>query len=72
MMNSESRIILEEQKNDYIFSKSKSNLNITFNRIAFIFFVFFIISVIFSIHLIHLGSRNLKNTIKILIQICVL
>ena len=65
MMNSESRIILEEQKNDYIFSKSKSNLNINFNRIAFIFFVFFIISVIFSIHLIHLGSRNLKNTIKI-------
>ena len=64
-MNNENRIVLEEQKNDYIFSKSKSNLNINFNRIAFIFFVFFIISVIFSIHLIHLGSRNLKNTIKI-------
>ena len=64
-MNNENRIVLEEQKNDYIFSKSKSNLNINFNRIAFIFFVFFIISVIFSIHLVHLGSRNLKNTIKI-------
>ena len=64
-MNNENRIVLEEQKKDYIFSKSKSNLNINFNRIAFIFFVFFIISVIFSIHLIHLGSRNLKNTIKI-------
>ena len=64
-MNNENRIILEEQKKDYIFSKSKSNLNINFNRIAFIFFVFFIISVIFSIHLVHLGSRNLKNTIKI-------
>ena len=63
-MNNENRIVLEEQKNDYIFSKSKSNLNINFNRIAFIFFVFFIISLIFSIHLIHLGSRNIKDTKK--------
>ena len=61
-MNNENRIVLEEQKNEYIFSNSKSNLNITFNRISFIFFIFFIISVIFSSHLMHLGSRE-KNKI---------
>ena len=57
MNNKESKIILEEQFKDFIFQKNKSNLNISFNRIAFIFFVFFIISTIYTIHLLHLGSR---------------
>ena len=57
-----SKIIIEEQKNDFLYEKKKSNLDISFNRIAFIFFVFFIISIIFSIHLTHLGSR--KSTIE--------
>jgi len=55
------KITLEDQQNDILFEKNKSNLNITFNRIAFIFFTFFIISLIFSIHLIHLGSRKVNN-----------
>ena len=62
MNSSKSRIILEEQKNNFSYKKDKSNLNITFNRIAFIFFIFFIISLIYSIHLIHLGSRKNKST----------
>ena len=52
------KIILEESKNKFSYQKSRSNLNITFNRISFIFFIFFIIFIIYSIHLIHLGSRN--------------
>ena len=66
MNNKESRILLENQQNDFLFKKSKSNLNILFNRIAFIYFVFFIMFLIYSIHLIHLGSRksNLENTNK--------
>ncbi|MDA9731037.1 penicillin-binding protein 2 [Candidatus Pelagibacter sp.] len=51
-------IILEDQKNDFLYKKNKSKLNISFNRIGFIFFVFFLISIIYSIHLIHLGSRK--------------
>ena len=51
-------IILEDQKNDFIYEKSKSNLNISFNRISFIFFIFFIISVIYFVQLTHLGSRK--------------
>ena len=60
MNNKDSRIILEEKYKDFIFQKNKSNLNISFNRIAFVFFVFFIISTIFTIHLLHLGSRVSK------------
>ncbi len=40
------------------FKKNKPNINIEFNRVAFIFFVFFIITIIYSIHLVHLGSRK--------------
>ena len=43
--------------NDFSIKRSKSNINIAFNRVALIFFIFFIIYLIYSIHLIHLGSR---------------
>ena len=67
MKNKGSRIILEDKQSDFLYLKSKSNLNITFNRISFIFFVIFIIFLIYSIHLIHLGSR--KSNIKIVNEI---
>ena len=62
--NKNSRIILEDQQSDFFYKKNRSNLNITFNRIAFIFFVFFIICLIYSIHLMHLGSRKTKTELK--------
>ena len=43
--------------NDFSTKRTKSNINIEFNRVAFIFFIFFIIYLIYSIYLIHLGSR---------------
>ena len=68
MSKRDSRIILETQENDFSYKRNKSNLNITFNRIAFIFFIFFLIFIIYLIHLAHLGSRNSKidktNNIK--------
>ena len=67
MNDNNPKIILEDQQNDILFQKNKSNLNISFNRVAFIFFIFFMISLIFSIHLAHLGSRkenNLNNFIS--------
>ncbi len=63
-MENNSRFILEENNNDFQFGKNKSNLEIEFNRVAFIFFVFFIISLIYSIHLVHLGSRKSDEKIN--------
>ena len=60
MKNKETKIFLEDQQNDFLYQKSKSNLDISFNRIAFIFFIFFIFFLIYSIHLVHLGSRKAK------------
>ena len=60
MNSKDSRIILENQENDFFYQKNNSKLNISFNRVSFIFFVFFIIFIIYSIHLIHLGSREVK------------
>ena len=64
MSNKKIRIILEDQQTDFLYLKSKSNLNITFNRVASIFFIFFMIFLIYSIHLIHLGSRKSKNDVN--------
>ena len=56
MSDKKSNVILEDYENEFSYKKSKTNLNIEFNRIAFIFFVFLIISTIYSIQLLHLGS----------------
>jgi len=61
-MNNKKNIILEEYENEFSYKKSKTNLDIQFNRIAFIFFVFLVISVIYSIQLLHLGSLKEENT----------
>ncbi len=62
VMNNKKNIILEEYENEFSYKKSKTNLDIQFNRIAFIFFVFLMISIIYSIQLLHLGS--LKSDVE--------
>jgi cell division protein FtsI (penicillin-binding protein 3) len=57
------KIIIEDYKNNFDYKKNNANLNIQFNRVAFIFFFFFTIYLIYTIHLIHLGSR--KSNIEI-------
>ena len=42
------RIVLEDYENEFKFKKNKSNLNISFNRIA-LFFIFFIICTLYWI-----------------------
>ncbi len=61
------KITLEEYDNEFSYKKSRTNLNIEFNRIAFIFFIFLIVSIIFSIQLLHLGSLKTENEVKPLI-----
>ena len=54
------KLILENYENEFSFKRKKSNLNITFNRIAFIFFVFLFVSIIYSVKVFYLGSLNSK------------
>ena len=58
-------IFLEDYQNEFSYQKNKSNLNIQFNRIAFIFFIFFTVFIIFSIQLLHLGSLKSNKKINI-------
>ena len=60
MKKPKSKIIIEDFKNNFTYKKNETNLNIQFNRVAFIFFFFFIIYLIYTIHLVHLGSRKSK------------
>ena len=67
MIDKKNNVILEEYENEFLYEKSKTNLNIEFNRIAFIFFIFLVISIIYSIQLLHLGSLKIQDGIKHLI-----
>jgi cell division protein FtsI (penicillin-binding protein 3) len=64
MRDKRNNIILDEYENEFLYKKSKTNLNIEFNRIAFIFFVFLVVGIIFSIQLLHLGSLKVENKDK--------
>ena len=69
MRGKNTKIILEDYENEFSYKKSKTNLNIEFNRIAFIFFVFLMISILYSVQLLHLGSlKNENNNKKISIN----
>ncbi len=62
-------LILENYKTEFSYEANKSNLNISFNRIAFVFFIFLIIFSIYSIKIFYLGSLNWKLQKKIADQI---
>ena len=52
-------LFLEDYETHFYYQKS--NLNISFNRIAFIFFIFLTISIIFSSKALYLGSLKKKE-----------
>ena len=53
-------LTLEKYENEFSYKVNKSNLNISFNRIAFIFFIFLMTCLIYSIKVFYLGSLNLN------------
>ena len=65
MINKSSeRLFLESYENRFIYKKNKSNLNITFNRIAFIFFIFLAICCVYTIKVFYLGFSSSKIKIE--------
>ena len=65
-MKSDNQNLIEEKyETGFNYSINKTNLNISFNRIAFIFFIFFITAIIFSLKVIYLGLLNKPNIEKV-------
>ena len=65
--NNNSNLVLEEYESEFLYQKPKSNLIISFNRVAFIFFVFLIISIIFSSKAIYMGGfKKIEKKLEIL------
>ncbi len=60
------KLILEEYSGDFRFKKINRDININFNRVAFIYFVFIIIFIIFALKLTYLGNKTFvfKNNPK--------
>jgi len=61
-------LLIEEYDSHFLYETKKTNLNISFNRIAFIFFVFVIVSIIFSVKATFLGSLKKKISNRNLIE----
>ena len=55
----------QNQSNEFNFDENRSNLKISFERIAFIFFIFFVIAFIFSSKVIFLGFKKSPEIKKI-------
>ena len=55
---------MNNNNENFNFNESKSNLKISFERIAFIFFIFFIISAIFSTKTLYLGFKKKPQIIN--------
>ena len=55
----------DKYNESFSFKKNKSYLNISFERVAFIFFVFFILAVIFSSKVILLSIKEIPEIKKI-------
>jgi len=66
--NDQKDLLIEEYESHFSYQEKTSNLNISFNRVAFIFFIFLIISIIFSTKAVYLGSLKKKITQNKLIK----
>jgi len=62
---SDKNILSEEYNSEFSYDENKSNLKISFERIAFIFFVFFIIAIVFSSKVILLSLEKQPEIKKI-------
>ena len=54
----EKKIVSDENNSEFSYNENKSNIKISFERVAFIFFVFFIIALIFSSKVILLSLED--------------
>ena len=60
MNKSNKKLILEEYSGEFKFEKINKEININFNRVAFIYFVFIIIFILFTLKIFYLGNTNLE------------
>ena len=65
MIEEKQSLIVENYETGFNYEENKSNLKLSFNRVAFIFFLFLIISIIFSLKVIYLGSLQKYSAQKV-------
>ena len=58
---SDKNIFSDDYNSEFSYDENKSNLKISFERIAFIFFVFFIIAIVFSSKVVLLSSQSKQH-----------
>ena len=68
MSEKKQNLFIDDNLNDFNFEKNESNLNISYNRVTFIFFLFLIIALIFSLKAIYLGSLEKDINKKFIVK----
>jgi len=61
MDNKKTNLTLEDYESEFSYTKSKNDINISFNRVAFVFFIFLIIALVFSLKSTYFGFLELNN-----------
>ena len=64
MNNNKENFVIEKYDSEFDYKPKKNDLNVSFNRVAFIFFVFLIIFFVFSFKILYLSNLTFtkKNT----------
>ena len=61
MIQKKTNLTLEDYESEFAYVGSKNDINISFNRVAFVFFIFLIIALVFSFKSTYFGFLEVQN-----------
>ena len=61
MNKKKNNLILEDYDGEFLYKDSRNDINVSFNRVAFIFFIFLILGFIFSLKSTYFGFVKLDQ-----------
>ena len=61
MNQKKTNLTLEDYDSEFSYVDSKNDINISFNRVAFIFFIFLIVAIVFSLKSTYFGFLEINN-----------
>ena len=61
MSRKKNNLTLEDYESEFSYVDSKNDINISFNRVAFVFFIFLIVALVFSLKSTYFGFLEINN-----------
>ena len=70
MKRKKNNLTLEDYELEFSYIESKNDINILFNRVAFVFFIFLIGALVFSLKSTYFGFLEINNNRNYLLNFC--